>query len=278
MSANSGPEGAIGVPTVASAARLYDHYLGGKNNHAVDRELAEKIAQQVPEVRQMARANRRFLGNAVGHMAQQGIDQFLDIGSGLPAENPVHEVARRQQPGARVVYVDHDPVVRVHAQALLAERAEITGVIEADMREPDAIFDHPELTTRIDLDRPVGLLLVAVLHFVPDDKDPRGLVRRYLDRLPAGSCIAISHVEGDTAPDRAAALERFYASTSTPVRMRSRTEIARFLTGLDVVDPPGLIHVSDWSTSPATVAAADSHIPPEQAWVLAAVARVPQHP
>ncbi|MFD0775254.1 SAM-dependent methyltransferase [Streptomonospora algeriensis] len=275
MSTDSIPEGGHGVPTVASAARLYDYYLGGKNNFAVDRELAGKIELQVPEIKQMARANRRFLGRAVEHMAKHGVDQFLDIGSGLPAENPVHEVARRHVPDARVVYVDHDPVVRVHAEALLADRAEITGVIEADMRDPEGIFDHPELNGRIDPNRPVGLLLVAMLHFLQDHENPYGLLRRYLERLPAGSYVAISHIENDTAPERAAALEQLYAATNSPGQTRSRAEIARFFDGLELVDPPGLTHGGDWTTSLAPLTDAADYIPPEQAWGLAGVARVP---
>ncbi|MUL43276.1 SAM-dependent methyltransferase [Streptomonospora sp. PA3] len=275
MSTDPGQDGGHGVPTVPSAARLYDYYLGGKNNFAVDRELAAKIESQVPEIKQMARANRRFLTRAVEYMARQGIDQFLDIGSGLPASDPVHEVARRHSPEARVVYVDHDPVVRVHAEALLADRAEITGVIQADMRDPEGIFADPALTGRIDPDRPVGLLLVAMLHFLQDHEDPYGLLRRYLERLPAGSFVAISHVENETAPERAAALERFYASTSSPGQTRSRAEIARFFEGLELVDPPGLAHGGDWTTDPSPVVDADDHIPPEQAWGLAGVARIP---
>ncbi|GAA1763644.1 SAM-dependent methyltransferase [Streptomonospora arabica] len=275
MSTDSSAEGGHGVPTVASAARLYDYYVGGKNNFAVDRELGERIEQQIPEIRKMASANRRFLGRAVDFMARQGIDQFLDIGSGLPAENPVHEVVRRRIPEARVVYVDNDPVVRVHAEALLADRAEITGVVEADMRDPESILGRPELTGRLDLNRPVGLLLVAMLHFLQDHQDPYGLLRRYVERLPAGSYVAISHVENETAPERAAALERFYANTSSPGRARSSAEIARFFAGLELVDPPGLIHCDDWTTEPSPVVDAADYIPPEQAWGLAGVARIP---
>ncbi|MDT0304234.1 SAM-dependent methyltransferase [Streptomonospora wellingtoniae] len=275
MSTDPSAEGGHGLPTVASAARLYDYYLGGKNNFAVDRELGERIEQQIPEIRQMARANRRFLARAVDYMARQGVDQFLDIGSGLPAEDPVHEVVRRRVPEARVVYVDHDPVVRVHAEALLADRAEITGVVEADMRDPEVIFGRPDLTGRLDLNRPVGLLLVAMLHFLQDHEDPYGLLRRYVERLPTDSYVAISHVENETAPDRAAALERFYASTSSPGQTRSRAGIARFFDGLELVDPPGLTHVDDWTTEPSPVVDAAGYIPPERAWGLAGVARIP---
>ncbi|GAA4897689.1 SAM-dependent methyltransferase [Streptomonospora salina] len=275
MSTDTTPGGGHGVPTVASAARLYDYYLGGKNNFAVDRDLARQIEQRVPEIKRMARVNRQFLGRAVDYMAGHGVDQFLDIGSGLPAENPVHEVARRHCPEARVVYVDHDPVVRVHAEALLADRAEITGVIEADMRDPESILAHQELTSRIDPNRPVGLLMVAMLHFLPDHEDPYGLLRRYLERLPAGSYVAISHVENETAPERAAALEQLYAATNSPGQTRSHAEIARFFDGLELVDPPGLTHGGDWAPGPTPVPDAADYMPREHTWGLAGVARLP---
>ncbi|GAA4898661.1 SAM-dependent methyltransferase [Streptomonospora salina] len=276
MDTNSGPpHQGFGPPTVASPARLYDYYLGGKNNYAVDRDLAAQIEAKVPEIKPMAQTNRRFLARAVDHMAARGIDQFLDIGSGLPAQNPVHEVARRHHPGARVLYVDHDPVVRLHAQALLADAPDITGVVEADMREPETIFAHSELGDRLDLSRPVGLLLVAMLHFLCDDEAPAGLLHRYLAHLPAGSYVAISHVESDTAPDRAAALERFYESSTSALRARSSPEIARFLDGLELVDPPGLAPIGHWRSPLAPMSDDEPPIPPEEAWGLGGLARLP---
>ncbi|MFD0772311.1 SAM-dependent methyltransferase [Streptomonospora algeriensis] len=271
---NTGPGPTFALPTAASAARLYDFYLGGKNNYPVDRDLAAQIETQVPEIKPMARANRRFLSRVVDHMAAQGIDQFLDIGSGLPAENPVHEVARRHHPGARVVYIDYDPTVRVHAEALLAEDPDITGVVQADMREPEAVFAHRELTDRLDLERPVGLLLVAMLHFLTDEEDPAGLLHRYLDHLPTDSFVAISHVESDTAPERAAALERLYGSSTSALRARSHTEIARFFDELDLVDPPGLAHIGTWHSRPIPKTDDGPPIPPEQAWGLGGLARL----
>ncbi|GAB3445789.1 SAM-dependent methyltransferase [Streptomonospora sediminis] len=209
-------------PTVPSSTRLYDYYLGGKNNYAADREAGDRILAAIPEGRMWARANRAFLGRAVDLMCERGVDQFLDIGAGLPAEAPVHEVARRHHAEARVVYVDHDPVVRVHAEALLADRPDITGVVEADMRDPKTIFADPALTRRLDLSRPIGLLLVAVLHFLKDEQRPFDLVRNYLDHLPAGSYVAISHVEGDTHPERARFAQDSYEATSSPGQIRSQ--------------------------------------------------------
>ncbi|GAA4936072.1 SAM-dependent methyltransferase [Streptomonospora halophila] len=271
---NTGPEPTFALPTVASPARLYDVYLGGKNNYPVDRDLAAQIEAEVPEIKPMARANRRFLGSTVDHMARQGVDQFLDIGSGLPAQNPVHEVARHHHPGARVVYVDYDATVRVHAEALLAEEPDITGVVQADMRDPETIFAHPELVDRLDLERPVGLLLVAMLHFLTDDENPAGLLQRYLDHLPTGSYVTISHVESDTAPDRAAALEHFYESATSALRARSHAEIARFFDGLEMVDPPGLAHIGTWRSRLTPMTDDETPIPAEQAWGLGGLARL----
>ncbi|RNL86019.1 SAM-dependent methyltransferase [Halostreptopolyspora alba] len=254
-------------PTVPSSARLYDYYLGGKNNYAADREAAERLLAAVPETPMWARANRAFLGRAVDMMCEAGVDQFLDIGAGLPAQDPVHEVARRHHPDARVVYVDHDPVVRVHAEALLAERPDITGVVEADMREPETVFAHPELTRRLDLSRPVGLLLVAVLHFLKDDQEPHALVRRYLEQLPAGSYVAISHVERDTQPERARFVQELYEATSSPGQIRSIAEIRRFFDGLTLLDP-GVTHLADWRPR-----GEDPHYDPEQVWAVCGVGR-----
>ncbi|WP_343233464.1 SAM-dependent methyltransferase [Streptomonospora sp. PA3] len=254
-------------PTVPSSARLYDYYLGGKNNYAADREAADKLLAAVPEVRMWARANRAFMGRAVEVMCENGIDQFLDIGAGLPAQDPVHEVARRHHPDARVVYVDHDPVVRVHAEALLAERPDITGVVEADLRDPETIFAHPELTRRLDLSRPVGLLLVAVLHFLKDEQHPHALVRRYLEQLPAGSYVAISHTESDTHPERARFVQELYESTSSPGKIRSIAEIRRFFDGLTVLEP-GVVHLADWRPR-----SDEPRYDPEQVWAVCGVGR-----
>ncbi|MUL42013.1 SAM-dependent methyltransferase [Streptomonospora sp. PA3] len=246
--ASFSPEAAApaGIDTsVPSPARLYDYYLGGKNNYAVDREMGDRIMQALPETRQSAVANRLFLGRAVDFLCEQGIDQFVDIGSGLPTQDPVHRVARRHHPRARVVYVDHDPAVRVHAEALLAEDPELTGVVQADLREPEEIYTHPQLASRLDLSRPVGLLMLAVLHFVTDDQQPYALVRRHLDHLAPGSYLAISHAESDTHPDRAGWASEKYRATSANLRVRTQEEIRRFFADVAPV-PPGVVHLSDW--------------------------------
>ncbi|MBB5998628.1 SAM-dependent methyltransferase [Streptomonospora salina] len=254
-------------PTVPSPARLYDYFLGGKNNYAADREAAEQMLSVFPEIRMWARANRAFMARAVETMCDRGVDQFLDIGAGLPAESPVHEVARRHRPGARVVYVDHDPMVRVHAEALLADRPAVTGVVQADMRDPEAVVGHPAVTERLDLSRPVGLLLVAMLHFLDDEQEPYALVGRYLERLPAGSYVAISHAEKDTHPERAEEIEKLYPSTGSSGRIRTRAEIRRFFDGLTLLEP-GVVHLADWRPR-----SDEPHYEPEQVWAVCGVGR-----
>ncbi|GAA4916882.1 SAM-dependent methyltransferase [Streptomonospora salina] len=231
--------------TVPSSARLYDYYLGGKNNYAVDREMGDRIMQTLPETRQSAVANRMFLGRAVDFLCEQGVDQFIDIGSGLPTQDPVHEVARRHHPGARVVYADYDPAVRVHAEALLADDPELTSVVQADMRDPEAVYTHPAVAAHLDFDRPVGLLMLAVLHFVTDDQHPYELVRRHLEYLAPGSYLVISHAESDTSPERADYATDEYRASSANLRVRTQEEIAAFFADVSPV-PPGIVHVSDW--------------------------------
>ncbi|GAB3724253.1 SAM-dependent methyltransferase [Nocardiopsis nanhaiensis] len=256
-----------------SPARLYDYLLGGKDHYTVDRQVGEQLLAQIPELQSMARANRAFLHRVVRYMARQGIDQFLDLGSGLPAANPTHEVAQGTHPTAQVVYVDHDPLAVTHARAMLATEPDRTAVVAADLRDPAAVLDDHDTRRVLDFDRPIGLLLVAVLHFFPDAVRPEEIVRTYLDALPPGSYIAISHVENETAPERAAYLEQVYARTSAPGQTRNRAQIEAFFTGTDLV-APGVVFVSDWPGDPA-----DGHLPltayhpPEKAWVLGGLAR-----
>src|SRR5699024_2683489 len=186
------PEGAD--TTRPSPARLYDYYLGGKDNYPADRHVGDSLLEQIPELRSMARANRAWLLRVVGFMARQGVDQFLDLGAWLRAQVPTHQVAQSVHAAARVVYVDHDPVAGAHANAMLANFPERTTVVGVDMRDPHAVLDHPYTRRLIDFDRPVGLLFVAVLHFLPDSVHPHQIVRTYRDPLEPGSCMAISHL------------------------------------------------------------------------------------
>lgn len=260
------PEGAD--TTRPSPARLYDYYLGGKDNYPADRHVGDSLLEQIPELGSMARANRAWLRRVVGFMARQGIDQFLDLGSGLPAQDPTHQVAQSVHPDARVVYVDHDPLAIAHANALLATDPERTTVVGVDMRDPHAVLDHPHTRRLIDFDRPVGLLFVAVLHFLPDSVHPHQIVRTYRDALEPGSCMAISHVDNETAPERAALLEQVYASTSAAGQARGRAEIEAFFDGTELVSP-GLTYVSDWRRE-----LHDTSWSPAQAWVLGGVGRL----
>ena len=227
-----------------SAARVYDYYLGGSHNFEVDRQMAEEAIRLWPALPGTIRSNRAFLRRAVRFLADQGIDQFVDVGSGIPTVGNVHEVARRRSPQARVVYVDRDPVAVAHSRALLADDP-ATTVLQADLRQPDGILDDPDLRAAIDLSRPVGMLLVAVLHFVPDDDEPGEAVRRLCEPLVPGSFLVISHASPAAQSDKAAEHQELYQRTPTPMTMRTREQIEGFFGGFDLV-PPGVVPLSGW--------------------------------
>ena len=236
-------------------ARIYDYLLGGKDHFPADRNAAADLLAIAPQARDGARENRAFLGRAVRFLAQAGIRQFLDIGSGLPTQANVHQLAQQVAPDARVVYVDHDPVVHVHAAALLADNVTTTAVL-ADLREPDRILRHPTVRDIIDFDQPVGLLLVAVVHFITDEADPAGIVARFRDALAPGSFVAVSHATGDFHPELAAKVTTIYQQASAPLVLRSRAQVARLFHGFELV-APGLVQPAVWrldgegSTNPA---------------------------
>lgn len=256
-------------PDIPSTARLYDYYLGGKDNFPADRELAERLLADVPEVRLYARANRAYLQRAVRYLvAQAGIRQIIDIGTGLPTMGNVHEVAQEVQPACRVVYVDHDPVVMAHALDLL-HGTENTAFIKHDVRQPGEILADAELRHLIGFSRPVAILLVAVLHFVCDDENPREIVQQLLEPFPAGSFVAISHGTVDGRPELRPATRHYDEATSS-FHPRSREEIQGLLEGLDLV-PPGIVWVPQWHPDPGT----EYLDHPEQTVGYAAVARKP---
>jgi hypothetical protein len=231
--------------TVAHPARRYDYWLGGKDNFAADRESGDAVEAAFPTIRLAVLENRRFLGRAVRFLAQEaGIEQFLDIGTGIPAAGNTHEVAQGFNPKARVVYVDNDPIVLTHARALLTSTTGegTTAYIDADLRDPDAILADPALASTLDLSRPVALMLIAVLHFLGDDDDPYGTVSRLVAALPAGSYLVISHTTFDYMPPEQVAAN---LAIDARFRPRSRDEVARFFAGLDLV-PPGLLPCSQW--------------------------------
>ena len=227
-------------------ARMYNAFLGGKDNYPVDREAVRQILRHWPEVRLIARANRAFLQRAVRFLAgEAGIRQFIDIGTGIPSAGNVHEIAGQVAPGARVVYVDNDPIVHVHANALLTGSG-TTTVALADLRNPHAILADPSLRACIDFDRPVGLLLVAILHFLTDSEDPAGIVAVLRDALPDGSYLALSHATGDFHPpgtkDDAAAA---YQNAAAPLVLRTRSEVTQYFDGFDLMEP-GLVQAPLW--------------------------------
>ena len=237
-------------PSIPSPARMYDYYLGGKDNYPADRAAAEEVLKKVPGARQTALDNRRFLGRAVRYLAEAGIEQFVDIGAGLPTQDNVHQVARRHRPADRpphVVYVDNDPVVLAHGQALLATD-ERTTVIMGDLREPEGILDHPELLRLVDWERPVAVLFVSVLHFIGPESRPHELVARYVARMAPGSYLVISHAMYDPKlEDARKVYQRSSAPTSTG---RSPEEIQAFFDGLELVEP-GLVPIQDWRPEPS---------------------------
>ncbi|WP_329237058.1 SAM-dependent methyltransferase [Actinoallomurus sp. NBC_01490] len=256
--------------SVASPARMYDYYLGGTQNFASDRRAAQEIYTMIPELPEIARDNRAFLRRAVRTLADAGIRQFVDIGSGLPTQGSVHEIAREADPASRVVYVDNDPLVLAHARTLPAGGTEgTTAYVAADLREPDAIFTHPDVRALIDIDRPIGLLLVAVLHFITDEEDPRGLVGRYRSRLAPGSHIAIAHATRDDRPPEAVRkMTDVYERASAPFTFRTREQILSFFHGTHLLDP-GLVYSPDWRREP------DTPPSPSAAWNYAGVGLVP---
>jgi S-adenosyl methyltransferase len=229
-------------------ARMYDYFLGGKNNFAVDRETAEKALQSWGTVRTAARENRAFLGRAVRFLvAEAGIRQFLDIGTGLPSANNVHEVAQGLVPSCRVVYVDNDPIVLAHARALLTSSPEgRTAYIHADLREPERILADPVTAGTLDFSQPVALMLVAVLHFVPDEAQPRRIVDTLLGALPPGSYLVASHATCEYYADRGAAAANTYHERGIPFQFRVADEFAELaFRGVEMVEP-GVAPISDW--------------------------------
>ncbi|SFC44332.1 SAM-dependent methyltransferase [Streptomyces aidingensis] len=225
-----------------SIARVYDAALGGQDNYPVDREVLEAALKINPVAIRSARVNRDFLVRGVRHLAEQGIDQFLDLGSGLPTAQNTHQVAQEVNPRARVVYVDNDPIVLAHGQALLAQNSR-TRVLLADLMDPAKVLGHPGVEGFIDFSRPVGLLMVAVLHHILDEEDPAGIVKAYTGRLAPGSHLLLSHF-CNTIPE-AKALEENLVRSLGRGKMRSQEEITAFLDGLEPVEP-GVVALPLW--------------------------------
>lgn len=234
--------------TVPHPARRYDYWLGGKDNFAADRESGDAIAAAYPGIRIAVLENRRFLNRAVTFLVgEAGIRQFLDIGTGIPTANNTHEVAQSIAPQSRIVYVDNDPIVLTHARARLTSAPEgVTAYIDADLREPERILGDPDLARALDMSRPVALMLISILPFITDDHDPYGIVARLVDALAPGSYVAITHPTYDfLSRETIERLKQVSTPSQGPFRPRTRAEFARFLDGLDLVEP-GIQPVAEW--------------------------------
>jgi hypothetical protein len=228
-------------------ARVYDYLLGGKDNFAADRAAAQAGLEANPNSRIPPRENRAFLRRVVRYLARDaGISQFLDIGTGIPTSPNVHEIAQDADPQARVVYVDNDPIVLAHARALLTSGpVGKTAYIDADVRNIDRILSSPDLRQTLDMSQPVGLLLIAVMHFIADEDDPWNLAARLLAELPAGSYLALSHLTGDFDPAAWEGVAAVYRRSGVTMQVRPLAAVERFFTGLDLLDP-GVVSLPSW--------------------------------
>jgi SAM-dependent methyltransferase len=253
-------------PAKPSAARIYDYLLGGKDNYEVDRAAADKVLAVAPDQRRLARANRAFAIRAVRVLADAGIRQFIDLGTGFPSSPSVHEVAREADPSASVVYVDYDPIVQAHNTALLGHDDQVASV-QADIRQPEMILEGPDVSRLIDFDHPVGVLCVAVLHLVSDAEDPAGIIAQFRDRMRPGSYLVLSQFSSESDQQAIAALRAVAAGTPVETYFRSQDQILRFFDGFELVEP-GLTSVQEWR--PDTISA------PTRLKIAGAVGRKPR--
>ena len=237
--------------SVPNSARIWNYWLGGKDHYPVDRRAGDAYRSIYPEIVDVARASRQFLGRAVRYLAGEAqVRQFLDIGTGLPTFNNTHDVAQRVAPGTRVVYVDNDPVVLAHARALLTSTRAVTAYVDADLRDPDTVLAAAART--LDFTRPVGLMLLGILGHIDDDDEARSIVRRLLDALPAGSYLTICDGTNDLFEAGVEAQRRYNESGAVPYRLRSARQIAEFFEGTELVDP-GVVSCPLWRPDPLEV-------------------------
>ena len=257
-------------------ARVYDYLLGGKDNYAADRAAAEAGIKANPNSRTPPRENRAFMRRAVSYLVREaGISQFLDIGTGIPTSPNVHEIAQDADPRARIVYVDNDPIVLSHARALLTSGPDgRTAYIDADLRDIEKILGSRDLLGTLDLSQPVALMLIAVLHFIPDADDPYGLVGRLVAALPSGSYLAVSHLTGDFDPAAWAGVAAVFRRSGVIMQVRSLPEVSRFFTGLDLIEP-GVVSLPRWRPD-RDAEVGQAGLPPDAAVsVFGGVARKP---
>ncbi|ANZ42779.1 hypothetical protein BBK82_15935 [Lentzea guizhouensis] len=229
-----------------SVARVYDYWLGGAHNFAADRAVGQKALDFMPELREVILNHRAFLRRVVRHLLDQGVRQFLDLGSGIPTVGNVHEIAQSADPDAKVVYVDVDPVAVAHSRSLLNGNGRVT-VLQADVRDPAAVLTSPEATGLLDFDEPIAVLMIALLHFVSDDEDPAGIIGGYRDRLAPGSFLAMSHAgwEADEETGSYRAVRTMYDRNVTPMTYRNKAEITQLFEGFELVDP-GVVRLPAW--------------------------------
>lgn len=231
--------------TIPNVARMYDYYLGGKDNYEADRTAAAQVIASFPDVRRAVRENRAFLARVVRFLAAEaGIRQFIDIGTGLPTKSNVHEIAFAAAPDARIVYADYDPVVVAHGQMILSG-ATSTAFIEGDLRRPGEILENAELRSLINFDEPVALLLVAILNFVADEADPAGIVSQFRAVMAPGSYLVISHGASEERPATAQDVENVYQKATARAVLRNRAEILPFFAGFELIEP-GLVYAAQW--------------------------------
>ena len=263
------PSPAVDI-SLPNAARIYDYLLGGCHNFAIDRETAEKAMAAGRSSALPARANRSFLRRAVRFMVSEGIDQFLDLGSGIPTVGNVHEIAQHANPDAHVVYVDNEPIAVAHARQLLAGNQNAM-IIGADLRDTGAVLTHPDTRRLLDFDRPIGLLMVAVFHFIPDSDDPAGIIGRYVSAFRDGGYLALSHyTEDGYTPEKRQRAAAGKAAYRTPVVGRTSTELTGLLRGMEVL-PPGCVYTPEWRPDDEQSVVSN----PADAEIYAIVGRIP---
>ena len=252
------PLGGVDTST-PNVARIYDYLLGGKDNFTADREAAKRLIEAIPDVAGIARDNRSFLGRVVRYLViQGGIRQFLDLGSGLPTQPNVHELAQGVAPEARVVYVDNDPVVASHGRALLAAGDQV-GMVFGDLRDPAAILRHPDVTGLLDLTRPLAVLCTSTLHFIADDAEPHTIIAQYRDQMAPGSYLAITHGTLEEDPDgEGDRAEGVYRQASSQLHVRPLAEVLRLFEGLELIEP-GLTWITQWRPEPGTTPVGRPH-------------------
>ena len=252
-----------------SAARIYDYALGGAHNFAADRAAAEALFKALPGAALVARSNRAFLQRAVEYCCAHGVRQFLDLGSGIPTVGNVHEIAKQFDPACRVVYVDNEAVAVATTRQLLAD-VEGADIVQADLRDTEAVLGAPETRRLLDFTRPVGLMMVAALHYVSEDDDAGAIVGRYRAVLAPGSFVVVSHTTEDPDPEIEAAVRKVFAETSTPITHRNREEVTALFDGLDLVEP-GVVWTPQWHPADEGDPIAGA---PERSATFAGVARV----